>query len=120
MRSVCRVVEASRWSPDAVKDIVGTPSKLCPLGDEDISPEIENSVLPHADLDSEDEAAAEGKVDAGEDSQNAKPVPITDRNLRKYEFLQSVMISKEVEDILQKVKPLRRMSFTYLRCLEEN
>ena len=89
VRSVCRVVEASRWSPNAVKDIAGTPSKLCPLGDEDISPGIANSSLPYASLDSEDMAAAEGEVDTGEDSQNAqlrRQVPITDRDLRKYGF----------------------------------
>ena len=37
-RTVCRVVEASRWSADAVQAIKGTPSKMCPVSDEDISP----------------------------------------------------------------------------------
>ena len=59
MRSVRRVVEASCWVPDAIKKIAGAPSKLCPLGDEDIAADIEKSDMPHSNLDVADAGDAE-------------------------------------------------------------
>ena len=58
VRAICRVVEASRWSLDAIDGVVGTPSKMCAVGAENISTGIEESSLPHADLDSEQREAS--------------------------------------------------------------
>ena len=87
VRSVCRVVEASRWAPDAIKRIAGTPSKLCPLGDEDIAADIENSDMPHANLDVADtgDAEAEGAQES-EEAILRRQVAITDRDLRLYGY----------------------------------
>ena len=60
-RSVVRVIRASRWSADMVFKIQGTPSRLCPLGDEDVHPDIEELENPHLDRDFEDRQLAEGE-----------------------------------------------------------
>ena len=50
-RSVARVVEASRWSAEAVLGVIGTPSLLCPSGPEDMDPSIESLERPHEERD---------------------------------------------------------------------
>ena len=89
VRSVCRVFEQSRWSSEAIRSVVGTPSKLCPLGNEDISADIENSDQPHANLDDDqlavDDAEADGEH-VSEEIRLKRQVHITDRDLRVYGY----------------------------------
>ena len=60
-RSVCRVVERSRWPATAVFKVIGTPSRMTPVGPEDIHPDIEQLQDPHVDRDHEDRLLAEGE-----------------------------------------------------------
>ena len=50
-RSVVRVVASQRWSKEAISKIVGIPGRLTPQGIEDIGPNIEEVVDPHANKD---------------------------------------------------------------------
>lgn len=84
-RSVCRVVEASRWSSAAVLKIKGTPSRLCPVGVEDISPHLEELERPAADADEQlreqvDHESGPARQEKGLD------VRITDKDLRLYGY----------------------------------
>ena len=91
VRSVCRVVEASRWSATAILNIKGTPSKLCPIGDEDIHADIENAEQPHIDM----AEAARQQVEAQLEEEKTEKdnlgnydhrLKITDKDLRLYGF----------------------------------
>ena len=82
-RSVCRVVEASRWSFTAVMNVQGTTPKLCPNGDEDISPEIEAAPQQHVDRDFEERSVLDDEAeDARRSSAMRSQVRITNRDLR--------------------------------------
>ena len=70
-RSVVRVILASRWSSEQIMKVQGTPSKLCPTGDEDILPEIEQMEEPHVDRDHQDRILTEGEPIRG----SAEPDP---------------------------------------------
>ena len=85
-RSLCRVVEASRWSSTALLGVIGTPRKLCPSGPEDIGPHLEELDRPHADADESlrDQVDDEGKMPDTVDKEPGLDVRITDRDLRLY------------------------------------
>ena len=86
-RSVCRVVEQSRWSADSVLGVVGTPSRLCPSGPEDIDEAVEELEDPHTDKDARIRSELEGEQD---DSMTARRNVIhgriTEKDLRNYGF----------------------------------
>ena len=89
-RSICRVAEKSRWSSADVLKIVGTPSLMCPAGDEDIGPAVEEGPAPHAELDQEvrEELAAEVEEDDVQmgKSKNQFSGKITEKDLKRYGY----------------------------------
>ena len=86
-RSVCRVVEQSRWSADAVLGVIGIPSRLCPSGPEDIDAEVEELEDPHADKDAQQRADLEGEGDESMGARrNVIHGRITEKDLRKYGY----------------------------------
>lgn len=50
VRSVCKVVEARRWSSEAILGVRGFPPKMCPVGQEDIHADIDNADQTHTDM----------------------------------------------------------------------
>ena len=86
-RSVCRVVEQSRWSVNAVFGVLGTPSFMCPVGSEDIDPAVEELDAPHADLDAQERIGLEGEGDIPSDARkNVVHGRITEKDLRRYGY----------------------------------
>ena len=87
-RSVCRVVEGSRWNAAAILGVKGTPSLLCPMDDETIGPDLEGLQEPHLDRDHDVQLDRDGEVEG--DSRSRMDVRhqtrITARDLRMYGF----------------------------------
>ena len=84
VRYVCRVAEASRWSLKTVLGVIGTPTRLCPAGPEDIHAEIEHFEQPHSHV---DEATADQVDDNTEEAKVLSKhieAKITDKDLRLY------------------------------------
>ena len=96
-RSICRVVERSRWSASAALGVIGTPSRMCPIGSEDITDAVEESASPHAGLDSEVREELEGAEDAADDVHRNIHVCITEQDLRLRGYSERCPRCKELQ-----------------------
>ena len=105
-RTIARVVEASRWDPEAVFKITGIPGDMVPSGQEDINPDVEASEMPHIDGDAElrdqadRDAPMEGKHSRAKKSSDIRQAKITTRDLDLYGYTGSC---KRCKDLLDRV-----------------
>ena len=103
-RTIARVVEASRWDPEAVFKVTGIPGDMVPSGQEDINPEVEASEMPHIDGDAElrdqadRDAPMEGKHSRAKKSSDIRQAKITNRDLDLYGYTGSCPRCKDLID----------------------
>ena len=84
-RSIVRVVERSRWSAEAALGVTGTPTLPNPNGLEDPHGRVEESDVPHLDMDAVAESA-EPPLPQAPGEKNFAPGKIMDVDIRKYGY----------------------------------
>lgn len=91
-RSICRVVEASRWSASTIENILGTPAKPCPVAQDGLEARIEEFADPHIDGDHAMQADldAEGvqEVDdlQADKKEQLRQIRLTTKDFRSYGY----------------------------------
>ena len=99
-RSICRVVQESRWVSNLVLGITGTPMKPNPISDGQQDAEwVEESAKPHehVELDVEMQAGRREDVQQAKEKANVR-LKITKNDLDKYGFTPGCRKCKAIQD----------------------